>query len=467
MIKEYFTPENLHYFLDRFTADKSDLLAGYGGKNYLVDSIVPSDVMAISGDGARIQTNIGGLIDFQSMTVNCILGQNDPWVKMQQIAYLLSDRPSFHTTRLGSEIYYSLPRRLVDIGLAGISNPVISHRQCNGSDAVEHAIRAAKNYNADRNLLISFRGSYHGQNLTAYAVSDVQRKHGFLASFDSVFFLPAPDGTATIDHDAPLTKSERDSLNRLREMAHDVFAVILEPIQMNNGVQPFSAAYLAALKSICEQMDICLIFDEVQTGFGWLGTLSASEYHGVTPHICAFGKAVTSGNGPLGLTVAEQRFRHMEYGTASKTNGADLRSLVAAQAVIDRLLGVDTQSLPPFLNPVLKAQLGDGLLRSVTSTADHLWNLMSEVKLRSSGAVSRLKGGGLICGLEINDSSDAQGLDVVEAIVDDCLTHGLFLRRSRNVLIVKVPAVITDSDLIEGAEILLDSIKRVVGAVHA
>ena len=206
MIRDYFTSENLPYFLDRYSPIKTDLSSGMDAKRYLVDSIVPSDIMAIGGEGAIIHTNRGDLIDFQSMTVNCILGQNDPWVKMQQIAYLLSERPSFHTTRLGSEIYYSLPSRLVNIGLAGIPDPVISHRQCNGSDAIEHAIRAAKNYNADRDLLVSFRGSYHGQNLTAYGVSDVQRKHGFLASFDSVFFLPAPEGAMTIDAEVSMSK---------------------------------------------------------------------------------------------------------------------------------------------------------------------------------------------------------------------------------------------------------------------
>lgn len=400
------------------------------------------------------------------MTVNCILGQNDPWVKMQQIAYLLSNRPSFHTTKLGSELYYSLPKRLIDIGLAGINNPVISHRQCNGSDAVEHAIRAAKNYNADREILVSFRGSYHGQNLTAYAVSDVQRRHGFLGTFDSVVYLPSPDGATTIDDDTGLTASEHAGLNHLRKIGPNVFAVILEPIQMNNGVQPFSGAYLRELRAICDEMDICLIYDEVQTGFGWLGELSAAEFYGVSPHIGAFGKAITAGNGPLGLTVAEQRFRHMEYGTASKTNGADVRSMVAAHAVIDRLIGADAGRLPAFLPSSLREQMKTGLLSTVPATSRLLWDLMSDVKQRCFRNVGRLKGGRLICGVEILSHNGDPSSQLAELIVEDCFANGLFLRKSNNVLIVKIPMVISQQELQDGSEILWRSINRMVGVPH-
>ena len=115
-MRNYFTASNLGYFLTRYSTEKTNLTVGADKKQLLVDSIIPSDTLAIGGIGAQIFTDRGTLIDFQSMTVNCILGQNDPWVKMQQIAYLLSDRPSFHTTKLGSELYYSLPERLTALG---------------------------------------------------------------------------------------------------------------------------------------------------------------------------------------------------------------------------------------------------------------------------------------------------------------------------------------------------------------
>jgi hypothetical protein len=75
-------------------------------------------------------------VDLSSMMVNCILGQNDPWVKACQVGYITSNRPSFHSSRLGSEAYYKYVKRLAGLNIGGISNPVINHKQCNGSDAV-------------------------------------------------------------------------------------------------------------------------------------------------------------------------------------------------------------------------------------------------------------------------------------------------------------------------------------------
>src|SRR5690348_4345769 len=90
----------------KYTPKNIDALAASSKNDYLSTSIIPSDTLALSGQGATLQTTKGELIDLSSMTVNCILGQNDPWVNANLIAYILSGRPSFLTTRLGSDFYY-------------------------------------------------------------------------------------------------------------------------------------------------------------------------------------------------------------------------------------------------------------------------------------------------------------------------------------------------------------------------
>ncbi|MCO4892189.1 aminotransferase class III-fold pyridoxal phosphate-dependent enzyme [Cupriavidus sp. WGtm5] len=452
--REFFTSESISYLSSRYHHSHTDLRSDLNKNGMLVDSIVPSDLMAISGRGAMILTNAGPLIDFQSMTVNCILGQNDPWVKLQQIAYLASDRPSFHTTKLGSELYYSLPQRLINLGVGGIKDAVVSHRQCNGSDAVEHAIKAASVAHPDRRLLVSFEGSYHGQNLTAYTVSHVQRRHKFLAESNSVVYLPAPDGTDSIYTDYGLSARERQALDQLELIAPNVFAVIVEPIQMNNGVQPYSSSYLRALQQVCALHDICLVYDEIQTGFGWLGKMSAAEYHGAPPDIGAFGKALTAGNGPLALTIANRRYRHMEQGTASKTNGADVRALVAAHAVVDRLVGIPEAAIPAFLGPQLRAELARGLLADVNVKATHLWERLCSMAERFPNTIARVKGGGLMCGLELVDATGSPSPRLADVVMESCFRSGLFLRITRHALIVKVPLTITMEELDRGCDIL-------------
>ncbi|SOY83434.1 putative Acetylornithine transaminase [Cupriavidus taiwanensis] len=358
------------------------------------------------------------------------------------------------TTKLGSELYYSLPQRLINLGVGGIKDAVVSHRQCNGSDAVEHAIKAASVAHPDRRFLVSFEGSYHGQNLTAYTVSHVQRRHKFLAESNSVVYLPAPDGTDSIYTDYGLSARERQALDQLELIAPNVFAVIVEPIQMNNGVQPYSSSYLRALLQVCALHDICLIYDEIQTGFGWLGKMSAAEYHGAPPDIGAFGKALTAGNGPLALTIANRRYRHMEHGTASKTNGADVRALVAAHAVVDRLVGIPEAAVPAFLGPQLRAELERGLLADVNAKATHLWNRLCSMAQRFRNTIARVKGGGLMCGLELVDATGSPSAGLAHAVMESCFRSGLFLRITRHVLIVKVPITITMDELDRGCDIL-------------
>lgn len=85
---------------------------------------------------------------------------------------------------------------------------------------------------------------------------------------------------------------------------------------------------------------------------------------------------------------------------------------------------------------------------------------MGVVKQQCPGTIGRLKGGGLICGVEILNASGEPDCALADLIVEDCFEYGLFLRKSQNVLIVKVPMVITRQELEEGCEILLQSIQR-------
>ncbi len=89
--------------------------------------------------------------------------------------------------------------------------------------------------------------------------------------------------------------------------ASTIAAVIVEPIAGSTGVLPPPQNYLKRLREICDKHDILLIFDEVITGFGRLGTATASEYFGVTPDIIACAKALTNGIIPMGAAVVSNK----------------------------------------------------------------------------------------------------------------------------------------------------------------
>lgn len=441
-----------------YATAKTNALSQQGKSRYLFDTIIPSDRLVIAGNGAALRTTRGEMIDFQSMTVNCLLGQNDPWVKLNQISYLLSDRPSFHSTRFGSELYYSLPSRLARLGIAGIPDPAISHRQCNGSDVIEQAIAAAYQGRGRRNRLISFTGSYHGQNLTCYAVSHLQRKHMFLTEPPEVLFIEAPENANCGGVEAQLSAAEAQALDTVGANATKAFAVILEPIQVNNDVNCFSRRFLAELKRLCLGHDIALIFDEVQTGFGWLGRLTAAEYLAVVPTAIVLGKAITAGNGPLAILVSEQRLRHVCYGTAAKTNGADVRALVAAHAVLDRLLGIPKNSIPDFVTDPLRSDLVTGLIHTVPPKSMEVERALQAIVDDRIG-IERVNGEGMIRGLPVFGRGGKADAARAAKIVDACFERGLFLRHGNHVLIVKPPITITSEQIEKGAAILHDAIR--------
>ena len=361
----------------------------------LVDCIKPTFGSIFRSRGAQFSNENGIAVDLCSMTVNCILGHNDPWVKRAQIRYLESDQPSFHSTRFGSNIYYSVPARLVELNVSNVPEPRICHRQCNGSDAVELAIIAAHKQKGQKTLLLSICGSYHGQNWTAFSVSCQQEKNRFFQDADDVVFL----GERTVEGEW----FEESVLAQFRCYAKKAFAIIVEPIQVNNGVRRFSRKFFEQLREICSEFDVCLIFDEVQTCFGWLGTYSAAERYGIAPDISLMSKALTSGNGPLSIMVATERYSDLDYGTGEKTSGADVRSLVAANAVMDRLSGLHANRIPDDIPHDLRLSLEAGLFWRVPHLRFLLGSLLDALRADFPVDILDISGEGLIWSIAVSE----------------------------------------------------------------
>lgn len=445
----------------KYKPDNIDINAYLLREEYLSSSIIPSDILVYSGKGATLQTNRGLLYDFASMTVNCILGQNDPWVNANLIAYLLSERPSFLTTRLGSDYYYKVAQRI--LSLTNFDKGVINHRQCNGTDVNEIAILAAYYHkSSDKNTLVSFKNSYHGQGLTAYLMSGLQRQHQFLINDSPVIFLDEPSHTENIDMNEKITERDSNTLSELKKIASKVFAVIIEPIQINNAVNTPSKKFMKELKNICVKNDIALIFDEVQTGFGWLGTITAAQRYEVQPNLMALSKALTAGNGPFAALVSDKKYQYIPDGTASKTNGADIRSLIAASAVMDRLTGIPKDDIPHNLPDQLAQELYSGLITVVPQKGDDLMKRLQNLKEKSNGLIGRIKGDRLVRGVEILDSKGNSDPIATKKLQFELMQNGILVRHYQYTLIFKPPVTISNNELDKGFAIIEKIIKKYV-----
>jgi L-lysine 6-transaminase len=179
------------------------------------------------------------------------------------------------------------------------------HFSCTGALAIEAAIKTAIDYkHARKPRVVTFKESFHGINSYGGFLTD-----RFGSVNDRLQGMPAHYWGEPLDNPviryrdgqgvADRAVRERVLAQISEQFAADrqnVCAVLVEPIQCTAGDQYFDNAFLQALRVLCTDFDVPLIFDEVQTGFGGTGSMWYFEQCGVTPDIVAFGKkAQTSG----------------------------------------------------------------------------------------------------------------------------------------------------------------------------
>lgn len=161
-----------------------------------------------------------------------------------------------------------------------------------GSESIDTAMKLARIAHVQagqghRKLIISRVRGYHG---TAYGGTSAQgiapNRQDFGPFVDEVVQVPADDVEALA--------------SLMADRGHEVAAVIVEPVQGAGGIHPATEGYLEGVRRLCDQHGAYLVFDEVITGFGRLGTWFASHRYDVRPDLVTFAKAVTSGYQPLG-----------------------------------------------------------------------------------------------------------------------------------------------------------------------
>ena len=197
-------------------------------------------------------------------------------------------------------------------------------------------------------------------------------------------------------------------------------------------------------------------------GFGWLGKMTAAERYGVRPNLLAVSKALTAGNGALSALISDRLYKDISEGTGAKTNGTDVRSLVACNAVIDRLIGLPENSIPQGMPDVLAGELKAGLLAQFEKKKILLEEHLAEVQNISKGLVKSLKGDGLIRGAEIVDTKGTYDVEKTKEIQADLLCAGVLVRHSKHTLIFKPPIVIAEEEMWKGFERVKKVIRKYV-----
>jgi len=243
--------------------------------------------------------------------------------------------------------------------------------QNSGTEAMECCIKMARKYQyvsgkPERNRIITFEGAFHGRTLAALsATGNKKYLEGFGPNMPGFDQLPFGD--------IELVK---------KAITAETAAIITEPVMGEGGVRVVSHEFLRALRKLCDDNGLLLIFDEVQTGIGRTGDLFAYQHTGVTPDIMGLAKAL-GGGFPIGACLATaEAAKGMTPGTHGSTFGGNQLAMAAANAVLDIVAD------RAFLDEVKRK----GLLFK---------QRLAEIRDRFPSVVAEVRGEGLLMGLRM------------------------------------------------------------------
>ncbi|WP_354066469.1 aspartate aminotransferase family protein [Devosia sp. 2618] len=213
--------------------------------------------------------------------------------------------------QMGHPKAFELANRLVDIAPKGLDHVLFTN---SGSESVETALKVALAYHrvkgdGSRTRLIGRERAYHGVNFGGISVGGiVTNRKMFGTLLTGVDHMPHTHNLAKNAFSKGLPEygvELADELERIVTLhdASTIAAVIVEPVAGSTGVLIPPAGYLQRLRDITKKHGILLIFDEVITGFGRLGTPFGADYFGVTPDIMVTAKGLTNGIIPMGAVM--------------------------------------------------------------------------------------------------------------------------------------------------------------------
>jgi acetylornithine/N-succinyldiaminopimelate aminotransferase len=282
-----------------------------------------------------------------------------------------------------------------------------------GAEAVEGAIKTARKYHAvsgrpDKFRIITFEGAFHGRTLATIAAGGNPKYfEGFGPKVEGFDQVPFGDPAALKAAIGPETA-----------------AILIEPIQGEGGIRVVPAGHLKAMRELCDEHGLLLIFDEVQCGVGRLGKLFAYEVAGVPPDIMAIAKGI-GGGFPLGaFLTTKEAGKGMTVGTHGTTFGGNPLATTVGNAVLDVILA-------------------EGFLDHVAQMGLLLKQRLAELKDRYPGVIAEIRGEGLMLGVV----TCAPVNDFVAAALAEKL---IVIAAQDNVARLLPPLTITEAEVGEG-----------------
>ena len=370
---------------------------------------------------------------------------------IQQQAAEMDFAPSFN---MGHPKAFDLAERLVKIAPAGMTKVFYTN---SGSESVETALKMAIAYHracgdASRTRLIGRERGYHGVNFGGISVGGMvgnRKMFGtLLAGVDHIRHTHDAARNAfsrgVPEHGAELA----DDLERLVALhdASTIAAVIVEPVAGSTGVLLPPKGYLQRLREICDRHGILLIFDEVITGFGRLGSPFAAQHFGVTPDLMVLAKGLTNGSVPMGAVLARQAI-HDAF-------------MTGPEHLIEFFHGY-TYSAHPLACAAALATLetyaDEGLLTRAATMAPYFEK--SVHALRELPHVIDVRNIGLVAGIELQAIAGQPGKRAFDVFLQ-CWERGVLIRTTGDTIALSPPLIIEKEHIDQIVATLADVVRK-------
>jgi beta-alanine--pyruvate transaminase len=336
---------------------------------------------------------------------------------------------------------------------------------CNsGSEAADTSLKVALAYHrargeGHRNIFIGRERGYHGVGFGGMSVGGIPANRkvfgaALLPRVDHLRFIHDPVHHAYIHGQEPVWSD--DLLLELEQRIlplHDpsnVAAVIVEPVAGSAGWYIPPQGYLQRLRQICDKHGILLIFDEVITGFGRLGTAFGADFYGVVPDMLNFAKCVTNGVIPLGGVICADRI----YDAMMQANAG------SPEHAIEFFHGY-TYSGHPVACAAAIATLKLFEEEQLFARAAHMGRVLGDAmhsQLKGLPSVVGIRTLGLAGAVELAPAA-LPGKRAYDIFLD-CFAHGVLVRPAGENLVLCPPYIVEPAQIAQMVDVLAASIRR-------
>ncbi|MDY6872346.1 MAG: ornithine--oxo-acid transaminase [Chloroflexota bacterium] len=375
----------------------------FGAHNYK-----PLDVVLTKGEGVWVW-DVGGKKYLDCLSAYSALnqGHNHPRIRqamLDQLERLTLTSRAFRNDQLG--LFY---KKLSDLTGYEMSLPMNT-----GAEAVETAIKVARKwtyqtkgiprYNAE---IIVAEGNFHGRTTTIISFSSTDLyKHDF---------GPFTPGFVTVPY---------GDINAIRDAVNEnTGAIMLEPLQGENGIIAPPEGYLKAVKALCEENNVLFIADEIQTGLGRTGALFACQHEGIRPDITIIGKALSGGFYPVSAVLADKPILGLiQPGEHGSTFGGSPLAAAVSTAALDVIVEED-------------------LIQNAREMGRYIMDYLEEIPKKN---ILDVRGKGLLIGVELKHE-----LGGARRFAETLQERGILVKETHTHILRLAPPLIIDKETVD------------------